>query len=169
MAGLPRDPGAFEALVRDHAGAVFGFVLRRVGDRSRAEDLAQETFLRAWRAREGFRGEATSRAWLMAIASNVIRDDARRRRRRPEEVEPAFGDVPATGADPAARAEHAEAIERLREALGQMNPAHREIFLLRERDGLSYAEIARVLRVPIGSVMSGLSRARERLLKAVEG
>lgn len=69
--------------------------------------------------------------------------------------------------DPSIRAEHAEAIERLRFALRTLPESHREMFLLRERDGLSYKEIAAVLECPIGTVMSGLARARERLLEAV--
>lgn len=158
---------AFETLVRANADAVFGLVLRRVGDRARAEDLAQETFLRAWRGRRGRRPEGNPKAWLLAIAANVVRDDARRRRRRPVES----GDPPPErargGEDPAERVEVAEGVERLRAALAQLPANHREMFLLRERDGLSYAEIATVMRCPIGTVMSGLARARERLLEAL--
>ena len=169
-AGLPEDEAGFTALVREHGDAVFGLALRRVGDRGIAEDLAQETFLRAWRARASYRGESTVRGWLCAIAVNVVRDWARRRSRRPvESFEPVFEDVGSSADDPATRAEVTEAIERLRVALGRLPANHREMFLLRERDGLSYAEIASVLACPIGTVMSGLARARERLLEAVSG
>lgn len=169
-AGLPQDEAGFTALVREHGDAVFGLALRRVGDRGIAEDLAQETFLRAWRARAKYRGEASVRGWLCTIAVNVVRDWARRRGRRPVEAsEPVFADVASSADDPAARAEMAEAIERLGVALGHLPANHREMFLLRERDGLSYAEIASVLACPIGTVMSGLARARERLLEAVSG
>jgi RNA polymerase sigma-70 factor, ECF subfamily len=169
-AGLPDDEAGFTALVREHGDAVFGLALRRVGDRGIAEDLAQETFLRAWRARASYRGETTVRGWLCTIAVNVVRDWARRRGRRPpESLEPVFVDVGSSADDPAARAEVAEAIGRLRVALGMLPVNHREMFLLRERDGLSYAEIAAVLACPIGTVMSGLARARERLLEAVTG
>ncbi len=169
-AGLPEDEAGFTALVREHGDAVFGLALRRVGDRGLAEDLAQETFLRAWRARASYRGETSVRGWLCAIAVNVVRDWARRRSRRPvESFEPVYADVGSSADDPATRAEVAEAIERLRAALGLLPANHREMFLLRERDGLSYAEIASVLACPIGTVMSGLARARERLLEAVSG
>ncbi|HJR18800.1 MAG TPA: sigma-70 family RNA polymerase sigma factor [Actinomycetota bacterium] len=169
-AGLPEDEAGFAALVREHGDAVFGLALRRVGDRGIAEDLAQETFLRAWRGRSGYRGETTVRGWLCTIAVNVVRDWARRRGRRPaESFEPDFVDVASSADDPAARAEVAEAIDRLRTALAGLPSNHREMFLLRERDGLSYAEIASVLACPIGTVMSGLARARERLLEAVSG
>ena len=169
-AGLPEDEAGFTALVREHGDAVFGLALRRVGDRGLAEDLAQETFLRAWRARASYRGETSVRGWLCTIAVNVVRDWARRRSRRPtESFEPVVVDVGSSADDPAARAEVAEAIERLRAALGLLPANHREMFLLRERDGLSYAEIASVLACPIGTVMSGLARARERLLEAVSG
>ena len=164
------DAAGFADLVRTHGGAVFGFAFRRVGDRGIAEDLAQETFLRAWRSLGGYRGEASIRGWLLAIAANVVRDWARRARRRPAEtLEASFPDAATSSTDPAARAEGAEAIERLRAALAVLSPRRHEMFLLRERDGLSYKEIAVALGVPIGSVMSGLARARERLIEAMEG
>ena len=167
-AALPQDEAGFTALVREHADTVFGVALRRVGDRGTAEDLAQETFLRAWRSRASYRGETSVRGWLCAIAANVVRDWGRRRSRRPvEEPQPEFLDVPSPGDDPAARVEVAEAIERLRAALAALPANHREMFLLRERDGLSYGDIAAVLSCPIGTVMSGLARARERLIEAV--
>jgi len=169
--GIGRDEAAFAALVHRHAGAVFGFVLRRVRDRALAEDLTQETLLRAWRGRETYRGgDERMRGWLLAIAGNVVRDQARMRARRvAESPADAAGDLAAEGSDPAVRHEHAESIQRLRIALAALPENHREMFLLRERDGLSYKEIAEVLGCPVGSVMSGLARARERLMGAVEG
>ena len=170
---MPRTPGAdaaddFDHVVRENADAVLGFVLRRVGVRATAEDLAQETFLRAWRARRSLREEASVRAWLLSIALNVVRDDARRRSRRPVEVPPPEHlDVPEPAADPAARAEGTESLVALRDALAALPARQREMFLLRERDGLSYAAIAALLECPVGTVMSGLSRARARLLEAV--
>ena len=68
-AGLPQDEAGFTALVREHGDAVFGLALRRVGDRGIAEDLAQETFLRAWRGRAGYRGETTDTGTAWAPAS----------------------------------------------------------------------------------------------------
>jgi RNA polymerase sigma-70 factor (ECF subfamily) len=156
---------AFDRLVRDHADAVYGFVRRRVAG-AEAADLAQETFLRAWRGRRGLREQVAARGWLLAIAANVVRDHARRARVRPIEV--AEVDPPSSAGDPAARAAGAEDVRRLGSALRAMPPNHREMFLLRERDGLTYREIAAVLRCPVGSVMSGLARARERLLEALE-
>ncbi|HEV2889683.1 MAG TPA: RNA polymerase sigma factor [Frankiaceae bacterium] len=165
---MTRDADDFDAVVRDHSDAVYGFVLRRVGVRATAEDLAQETFLRAWRARRSLREVEAVRAWLLSIALNVVRDDARRRSRRVAEVpQPEHLDVPALGDDPADRAAGTESLAALRDALAALPARHREMFLLRERDGLSYAAIASLLDCPIGSVMSGLSRARARLLEAV--
>jgi RNA polymerase sigma-70 factor, ECF subfamily len=162
------DEAAFSALVKEHGRAVFGVVLRRIGDRATAEDLAQETFLRAWRARGEVRSESV-RGWLCAIAANVARDHLRARRRRPIEFEARFTDIPSVADDPASSAEAAETFARLRTGLQRLPANHREMFLLRERDGLSYKEIAQIMSVPIGSVMSGLARARESLLKAVDG
>lgn len=164
-----RDEAAFAALVREHAGSVFAFAFRRTGDRELAEDVAQEAMLRAWRGWTGFRGESSERGWLLAIAGNVVRDHRRMRARRvAETLAEAAPDAVQPGGDPAERAVHAEAIEHLLAALATLPEHHREMFMLRERDGLPYKEIAAVLACPIGSVMSGLARARERLLKAIE-
>ena len=163
------DEAAFTQLVREHGRVVFGVVFRRVGDRVLAEDLAQETFLRAWRARGGYRGGPSgARGWLCTIAANVARDHLRARKRRPAEEEAVYDDIPSVKYDPAATAEAAASLEQLRAALTRLPANHREMFLLRERDGLSYKEISAVMRCPIGSVMSGLARARERLLEAME-
>jgi RNA polymerase sigma-70 factor (ECF subfamily) len=168
--GSSGDEAAFAALVREHARAVFGVVFRRVGDRVMAEDLSQETFLRAWRARDSYRGDPSEiRGWLCTIASNVARDHVRAVRRRPREEEGTFIDIPATDDDPASYAEAADSLLRLRSALAELPSNQREMFLLRERDGLSYKEIAVVLGCPIGTVMSGLARAREQLIRAVSG
>jgi RNA polymerase sigma-70 factor (ECF subfamily) len=168
---MPSQPGAaadaddFAAVVREHGDAVYGFVLRRVGGaRALAEDLTQEAFLRAWRGRRSLREEASMRGWLCAIAANVVRDDARRRRHRPAEVpQPEWFDVPDLGVDPS----EFDALDKLRTALAGLPANQREMFLLRERDGLSYADIAAALGCPVGTVMSGLSRARARLVTAV--
>jgi RNA polymerase sigma-70 factor (ECF subfamily) len=178
---MPREPraavddGSFADVVRENTRVVFGFVLRRVGDRTLAEDLTQETFLRAWRARSSFRGEdeggegTSMRGWLCAIAANVVRDDVRRRARRPAEVAaPEHFDIATTG-DIGDRLAEGEALVRFRAALVSLPSQHREMFLLRERDGLSYRDIAAALGCPVGSVMSGLSRARQRLVEAVTG
>jgi RNA polymerase sigma-70 factor (ECF subfamily) len=160
----PADADDFTEVVRAHGDAVYGFVLRRAGgDRAVAEDLTQEAFLRAWRGRRTFREETSMRGWLCAIAANVVRDHARAQRRRPAEVPPPdWLDVPDAGADAASTA-----LSDLRAALAALPAKQREMFLLRERDGLSYSEIATALGCPVGTVMSGLSRARARLTEAV--
>ena len=167
--GQPADADAFAAVVREHGDAIYGFVLRRVGGaRPLAEDLTQEAFLRAWRGRRTFREETSMRGWLCAIAANVVRDHARRQRRRPAEVpQPDWFDVPDRSGDASAGVARAEGLDRLRGALAALPANQREMFLLRERDGLSYADIAAALGCPVGTVMSGLSRARARLLEAV--
>ena len=163
--GPPAGADDFATVVREHGDAVYGFVLRRVGGaRALAEDLTQEAFLRAWRGRRSFREETSMRGWLCAIAANVVRDDARKRRRRPAEVpQPEWFDVPDVSGDPASF----DALDNLRTALAALPANQREMVLLRERDGLTYAEIAAALGCPVGTVMSGLSRARARLVEAV--
>jgi len=169
--GPPADADEFALVVRAHGDAVHGFVLRRVGGaRALAEDLTQEAFLRAWRGRRSFRGETSMRGWLCAIAANVVRDHARRERRRPAEVAtPEWFDVPDLSGDASSGLAEHEGLDRLRTALAALPANQREMVLLRERDGLTYAEIAAALGCPVGTVMSGLSRARARLLEAVRG
>jgi RNA polymerase sigma-70 factor (ECF subfamily) len=163
------EPGpAFTALVRDHLDVVFGLVLRRVGDRQLAEDLVQEAFLRAWRARASLRDPERARGWLCVIAANVVRDHVRARAARPAEVfDLGQAGHLAAGDDPAEAVAATETARALIEVLARLPAQHREMFVLRERDGLSYREIAAVMDCPIGSVMSGLARARERLLEVL--
>lgn len=167
------DDAAFSEVVRTHAPGLLGFVVRAVGDHALAEDLVQEALLRAWRGRADFRGESSVKGWLYVIAGNVVRDDARRRRRRPGETtldldahDSARADA-AAAQDPARQVEGRDALARLKVAMEGLNPRHREMLVLREREGMSYAEIAAALDCPVGSVMSGLSRARERLVREV--
>ena len=125
--------------------------------RDRADDLTQEVFLRALRSLDGFRGEASSRTWLLAIARRTLADELRgtyRRRalrdrlqRQPEvQLTTAPSDVPSR--------------VDLSEAVKQLDPDRRDAFVLTQVLGLSYAEAAEALDVPVGTVRSRLSRAR---------
>lgn len=143
------------------------------GSREAADDLTQDTLERAWHKRALWRPDASLaaqglRAWLLALMHRVFLNDARRRR----PVEPLDDDAP-HGAD-RADAQGADATVVLRDlerALAQLAVEQREVVLLVGLEGLAYEEAAQVLDVPIGTVMSRLSRGRERLrqLLAAQG
>jgi RNA polymerase sigma-70 factor (ECF subfamily) len=129
-----------------------------------AEDLVQETFLRAYRAIDRFDG-SNARAWLHTILSRARIDQYRRRRRRPETVE-LLDDGPAVDPPQDALASGREELERALDALPE---AFREAVVLRDLQELRYTEIAEALGIPVGTVMSRIHRGRAILRKALEG
>lgn len=155
------DPAAFRALFDAHFAAVHRYFAHRLGDAAAAEDLAAETFLRAYRARARFRPEraGSARAWLFAIATNLLRDEARGRgRQRAALTRLANGTVVA-----AAEIEFDLPDPALAVALAALRAEEREALLLFAWAELSYEEIAAVTGVAIGTVRSRLARARARL------
>lgn len=143
------------------------YLTRRLGDRDRAEELAQETFVRAMR--QASIGAGSERSWLFAVATNLVRDEARREARQrarlaelaAEAREREEGNVIPLSADRGERAELA------REAMETLVERDREALLMRE-EGLDYTEIAEALGLSVGSVGTTLLRARRRLVAAYE-
>lgn len=166
------DANAFEALVVAYQKQVYNLALRTVGNEEDAADMTQEVFLRAYRALGSFRGESKFSVWLYRLTTNVCIDFLRSRRRHPtvsltaadeDDEQPQF-DIPAGEAScpeqQLARSELRRAVVR---GLDQLPDDARKILILRELDGLSYAEIGKVLRLEPGTVKSRLFRARRRL------
>ena len=154
------DANAFEALVVAYQKQVYNLALRTVGNEEDAADMTQEVFLRAYRALGTFRGESKFSVWLYRLTTNVCIDFLRSRRRHPtvsltaadeDDEQPQF-DIPAD-----------EASGAVVRGLDQLPDDARRILILRELDGLSYAEIGKVLRLEPGTVKSRLFRARRRL------
>jgi RNA polymerase sigma-70 factor (ECF subfamily) len=166
---------AFETLMIRHRTAVHSFLLRLTGERTRAEDLAQETFLRLVKGAAGWEPRAAVRTWLFTIARNLATDAARRQALRATEPldAPAADGRPrqpapvATGPSPDLAAEAAQLRPRLEAALAALPAAQREVFLLREHAGLSFEEIAEATGANPNTVKSRLRYAllalRERL------
>lgn len=162
----------FEILVARHKNAIVSFLYRYVGDFRTAEDLAQETFLRVFKKIADYNNSARFSTWLYTIASNLAKDEFKRRARHPaRSLDGAGGQndttrpVPAVRADttesvPDVRLQHDEARQAVRRALELLQEQDREILLLKDVQGLSYEEIAHVLNIPLGTVKSRLSRAR---------
>jgi RNA polymerase sigma-70 factor (ECF subfamily) len=134
------------------------------GDRYSADDLVQDTLERAWNKYHLWRPGSDLRAWLFAIMHNVFVNQMRSRRL---ELEQPMEDPPA----PQVRATQADAIELadLERALNRLSAEHREVLLLVAVEQMKYEEVASTLDIPVGTVMSRLSRARERLRQLIEG
>jgi RNA polymerase sigma factor (sigma-70 family) len=153
----------FEALYESTYTAVVRFLYRKVWDAERAEDLAQEVFVRALAHRP-----EKPRAWLFAVAANLARDEARAAVRRKRHLTLLKGDPVAQPAfEPSAedQVERDEEIEAVQDALATLTPRDREILLLWDA-GLSYPEIAAQTGLAVGAVGTTLARARKRLVAA---
>lgn len=151
-----------------YAPRVFGLIMRMVGHREVAEDLTQETLLRAWRNLDTYRPEGKLRAWLFRIAVNAARDWARRRRFEPTATLDETADGPALpvaapDTPPDARVRRRETQERVAGALAQLPDADREILLLRYYGELTFKEIADANGEPLGTVLARAHRALKKL------
>jgi RNA polymerase sigma-70 factor (ECF subfamily) len=164
------DVAAFEPLVQKYRDRAWRLAFRVLRDREDAWDATQEAFVRAWQALPSFRGQSAFYTWLFRIVVNVAADRARQRAARgrafgtervPEEDWERTIVDPGTAPDDAAR--RAEQRERITQALAALPEHHRTIIMLSDLEGLSYREIAEVLDVPMGTVMSRLHHARRRL------
>jgi RNA polymerase sigma-70 factor, ECF subfamily len=170
------DPAAFEALLRRHRAALFTFLLRMLGNRERAEDLAQETFLRVVKGAQAWEQRARFQTWLFTIARNLCVDEARRDRfRRAESLDaegpsgepPLVDSVPGGEIDPDRGAESARLRPLLQNALLSLPVEQREVFVLREQAGLPFREIAQMVGANENTVKSRMRYALEGLRKAL--
>lgn len=160
------DQAAFGEIVRRYQRAVYRVAYGLTRNGSDADDLAQETFVRAYQAIDRFRVGEPLYPWLSRIAVNLAYSLFRRRKRRPEtSLEPMVeaGHQWASEDDPVAETADREQQENIQAAFGELSPEHQAVLVLRVVENLSYDEIARSLSVPIGTVMSRLSRARGEL------
>ncbi|OGF13300.1 MAG: hypothetical protein A2W00_00450 [Candidatus Eisenbacteria bacterium RBG_16_71_46] len=160
------DSVAFGEIVRRYQRAVYRVAYGYTRNTADADDLAQETFVNAYRAISRFRISEPMFPWLARIATNLAFSLHRRRKRRPESsIEPLLeaGKQWGVDDDPARHAENRERESHLAEAFGELSSEHQAVLLLRVMEGLTYDEIARALGVPAGTVMSRLARARTDL------
>ena len=155
----------FEAEALPHLRSLYGTAYRMTRNAHDAEDLVQETYLRAYRAFDGFRPGTNIRAWLYTILHRVRTDAFRRAARSPSTVE-LEGEGPGVPPPQDALARGGEDLER---ALMALPEAFRTAVVLRDVEDFTYEEIARVLAVPIGTVMSRIHRGRALLRQALEG
>ena len=163
------DAEAFGGLVAEHERFVYNLALRALGDQAEAEDVSQEAFVRAWQALPRFRGQAQFRTWLYRIVTNLCYNRLPRLRRDlavlGDEAAEAVPDQ--AGADPAGGVEDEERRAFLHRQIEALPESYRLLVTLRFQQALSYDEIASVLSLPLGTVKTGLSRARARLRAAL--
>jgi len=154
----------FERMVQEHQHRVFALSLALTGNRQDAEEVAQDTFLRAYRALVTYPParvrDLKQRAWLHQIALNVVRNRARRARLRLVELN---GSEPDHGSGPEADVMLRAEMEELASRLACLPPRYREAVVLRHVQELSYAEAAAVLGIPVGTVKSNVHRALQLL------
>ena len=167
---LDGSESAFRDIVLRYQRPVFGIIVRVVRDQARAEELAQDTFVKAFRALHTFDLARRFSAWLFTIAHRVAIDEARRS--APETVSldeleddgnPVVQIADAKGATPAVILERAELASALDAAIARLRPAYRELVSLKYEQGLDYEEIMEITGLPGGTVKSSLHRARKEL------
>jgi RNA polymerase sigma-70 factor (ECF subfamily) len=169
------DVGAFEVLLRRHRAPLHGFLCRLTGDRARAEDLTQETWLRIVATAPAWERRARFTTWAYGIARNLAVDEARRavhRRVEPLDAPGPEGRTRAEGVadeapDPERGAESARLRPRLEAALAGLPVEQREVFVLREYAGVPFAEIAEITGAPVPTVKSRMRYALEGLRAAL--
>lgn len=174
---LAGDDDAFAALVRTHQATVYNIAYRLVGQRETAQDLAQETFLRAFKALDTFDLNKPFGPWLYRIATNLSINWVKRARLPTISLDapyPADGEagplaIPDTSTEPAARFAQAEMQTQLRKAILSLPPDYRAVIELRHFQEMSYEEMAEALNAPVGTVKTRLFRARRLLRDRLSG
>jgi RNA polymerase sigma-70 factor (ECF subfamily) len=171
---LEGDNTAYRGLVEKYQGRVYSMVYGMIRNREDARDITQEAFVKAYRNLKGFRLEASFYTWLYRIAMNLAIDHTRKRKRR--EVAGFDESIASKDADggidqihhedsPSKALERKQLLARIMDCMQKLSDDQRQVILLREVEGLSYKEIADVMGIPEGTVMSRLFYARKKLQK----
>lgn len=170
------DDAAFNEIIVRYRDLIFGRVYGLLKNREDAEEITQDTFLRAHRGLENFRGDSSLSTWIYQIATNLARNRYwywfRRKRDRSLSIDASLSDdsefslvdiLPSGAETPREELLTQEFVDRVSEKMELLSAAHREILLLRNRDNLSYEEIAERLGISLGTVKSRIARARDSL------
>jgi RNA polymerase sigma-70 factor (ECF subfamily) len=167
---------AFEVLVDRYKDTVYGMIMRMTGDPQVAEDLAQDTFIRAYRGLSTFRSESRFSTWLVQIAVNLVRDHIRRRRRNREtsldamlerDEDAAIFIDKASWRDPLEEISERDLMKRFESALKGIPPNYREVFVLHHIQNMSYEDIAAFTGDSVGSLKVRAHRARKLLKEMI--
>jgi RNA polymerase sigma-70 factor (ECF subfamily) len=167
-------PEAFDELVTRYRTRIFAMIYNMVHNEADAWDLAQESFVKAWRSIKRFRGRSSFYTWIYRIVMNVTIDWLRKKQIKGagvefdesvqiKEIDPTSRTVPKADPLPHTRMERSEIRARIDEAIKQLSPDHRAVVLMKEIEEMQYHEIAEALGCSIGTVMSRLFYARKKL------
>ena len=166
---------AFREIVHRYQAPVYRLMVRMMRDPSRAEELAQDTFVKAFRSLHTYDEQRKFHAWLLAIARNVAIDELRRGRLQTLPLEAPGADglpvrelLEADGPTPALVVERIELAKALESAIACLRPEYREVVTLRHEQELDYSEIAEITGQPVGTIKSSLHRARKELAEHME-
>jgi len=175
-----RDEAAFNELIRLYQGKIFRLVLRMIGDRAEAEDLAQEVFVTVFKSIDGFRGDSKLSTWMYRVATNHCKNRIKYLSRRARGSKKEFDEVADRDAiesasmstsaqvarpDDMAQARQTESL--IQTALGELDDDQRVLIVLRDVENMTYEEIQQLTKLPEGTVKSRLHRARLALRKRV--
>lgn len=167
---LGGDANAFEELVLKYEKTVYNLALRMVGDRDDASDMTQEAFIKAYGSLSSFRGDSKFSVWIYRITTNVCLDFLRSKSRKQQvsltvsdDDEDAQLDIPDPKADPEQQLMQKMSMQSVEEGLKTLPDKQRQILVMRELGGMSYAEIGAALSLEEGTVKSRIFRARKRL------
>ncbi len=165
---------SYDALVTRHRGRIFAMIRNMIHQEAEAWDLSQEVFIKAWQALPRFEAKARFSTWLYRIAHNVVYDWTRKKRIEGvgelndeiferDRIDPASATTPDAGQAPDEALANSELRVKIEAALAKLSPEHREVVLLKDVQGLAYKEIAEVMGSSMGTVMSRLFYARQKL------
>lgn len=168
------DLASFDALVTRHRGRIFAMIRNMIHQEADAWDLSQEVFIKAWQALPRFEARARFSTWLYRIAHNLVCDWTRKHRIESvgelndeifgrERIDARSSTTPAGGDSPADSLSHQELRHKIEAALDKLSPEHRQVVVLKDAQGLAYKEIADIMECSIGTVMSRLFYARQKL------
>lgn len=168
------DMKSFDELVTRHRARIFAMIRNMIHQEAEAWDLAQEVFIKAWHALPKFEGKARFSTWLYRIAHNVVYDFTRKRKIESagelddgifsrEKIDVGSTTTPSGGESPDDEMARGELRVKIEAALAKLSPEHREAVVLKDAQGLAYKEIAEVMGTSIGTVMSRLFYARQKL------
>jgi RNA polymerase sigma-70 factor (ECF subfamily) len=168
------DLKAYDELVTRHRGKVFAMIRNMVHNEADAWDLSQDVFIKAWHALGGFEAKAKFSTWLFRISHNVVYDSLRKRKIQGEgelndeifnssRIDPSSMTTPSVADRPDHAMAHDELRRKIERALAQLSPDHREVVLLKDVQGFAYKEIADATGCSLGTVMSRLYYARQKL------
>lgn len=168
------DLAAYDALVTRHRGRIFAMIRNMIHNEADAWDLSQEVFIKAWHALPRFEARARFSTWIYRIAHNAVYDWNRKRRIESvgelddnlfnsEQIDPASNTTPSTVGAPDDSLAQSELRVKIEFALSKLSDEHRQVVVLKDVQGLSYKEISSIMETSLGTVMSRLHYARQKL------